>query len=341
VSLVLLFGEVIPQAVCTRFGLRIGAAMAWFVWVLMGLLFVIAWPIAKLLDMILGKETGTFFRRTELKELVHLHAEDPLKANGESLSIDEVRIIKGAIDMKEKTVGECQTLANDVFAISIDTILDRETLKQIVDAGHYRIPVYHTGRDHFIGMILTKDLILLDPDAATPVRDLKLYKVPIVTGDMPLYDMLHQFQTGRSHMAIVLDPKDHINPTGIITLEDVIEELLQEEILDEEDLRKTIEQKDMARDVRLAKAFHRKYSLATDTIRRSSLGAFSVTPQFGPQAHFPLNASTSSLSSMEKHKVTFDHTPHLHERSSPHLSPIRETLTEKTPILKKSGGSAV
>ena len=62
----------------------------------------------------------------ERKELVHLHAVE----NGESLSDNEVRIIKGAIDMKEKTVGECQTTVDKVFAISIDTKLDRETLQR-------------------------------------------------------------------------------------------------------------------------------------------------------------------------------------------------------------------
>jgi len=63
--------------------------------------------------------------------------------------------------------------------------------------------------------------------------------VPMVPANMPLYDILHQFQTGRSHMAVVLDHRDHISVLGIITLEDVLEELLQEEILDEDDFRRS------------------------------------------------------------------------------------------------------
>jgi ankyrin repeat/SOCS box protein 13/metal transporter CNNM len=242
VSLVLLFGEIIPQAICTRYGLRVGAYMSWFVWILIAVLFIVAWPIAKLLDFLLGSDHTTFFRRAELKELVNLHH---TTNNGnshtcvESLSYDEVRIIKGAIDMKGKSVAECFTKVTDIFALSIDDILDKTMLQKIVNAGHDRIPIYHTAKEHLIGMILTKDMVLLNPDASTPVKSLQLYQVPMVPSNMPLYDILHQFQTGRSHMAVVLDPRDHISVQGIITLEDVLEELLQDEILDEDDIRRS------------------------------------------------------------------------------------------------------
>eukprot|EP01111_Echinosteliopsis_oligospora_P001358 TRINITY_DN1206_c0_g2_i1.p1 TRINITY_DN1206_c0_g2~~TRINITY_DN1206_c0_g2_i1.p1 ORF type:complete len:486 (-),score=166.93 TRINITY_DN1206_c0_g2_i1:282-1739(-) len=262
VSLVLLFGEVIPQAVCTRYGLQIGAAMAWFVWVMIGCLFVIAYPISLLLDALLGHDSGTFFRRAELKELVHIHGVDEHVPMGENLTTDEVRIIKGALDMKEKTVETSLTAVDSVFAVDIDDDLDRALLTKIVESGHTRIPVYHKTKDHFIGMILVRDLVLLDPNSSTPVRSIKLHRVPIVDAEMPLFDMLHQFQTGRSHMAVVLNSADHITPIGVITLEDVMEELLQEEILDEDDLRQQ-QEKEMIKDLKIAKALApRKYSIA-------------------------------------------------------------------------------
>ncbi|XP_033098545.1 DUF21 domain-containing protein At4g33700-like isoform X2 [Anneissia japonica] len=65
VSAVLIFGEVVPQAICTRYGLAIGATLSPLVWVFMLLLLPISFPIAKVLDILLGKETGTFFRRAE------------------------------------------------------------------------------------------------------------------------------------------------------------------------------------------------------------------------------------------------------------------------------------
>lgn len=70
VTLILLFGEIIPQALCARWGLTIGAYSAWAVWLLIGLTFPISWPISKLLDCVIGVDHQTYFKRAELKELV-------------------------------------------------------------------------------------------------------------------------------------------------------------------------------------------------------------------------------------------------------------------------------
>ena len=61
---------------------------------MMALFFVIAWPLSKLLDLMLGKDHATFFRRAELKALVDLHGTEQGADNEEPLSIDEVLIIK-------------------------------------------------------------------------------------------------------------------------------------------------------------------------------------------------------------------------------------------------------
>ena len=61
----------------------------------MGLLFIIAWPISKLLDLLLGHSHATFFRRAELKELVDIHLKEDDESNEEPLTLDESRIIKG------------------------------------------------------------------------------------------------------------------------------------------------------------------------------------------------------------------------------------------------------
>jgi metal transporter CNNM len=63
VTAVLLFGEIIPQALCTRYGLRIGASLTWLVKLLMIIEFPIIWPIAKLLDWLFGPDHSAFFRR--------------------------------------------------------------------------------------------------------------------------------------------------------------------------------------------------------------------------------------------------------------------------------------
>ena len=86
-------GEIIPQAACSKYGLRIGSAMALPVRILMFLTFPISWPVSKVLDYVLGGEQSSLFRRKELKALVHIHSRD--EAFGGKLSRDEIQIITG------------------------------------------------------------------------------------------------------------------------------------------------------------------------------------------------------------------------------------------------------
>ncbi|XP_028411716.1 DUF21 domain-containing protein At4g33700-like [Dendronephthya gigantea] len=243
VTAVLLFGEVLPQALCTRYGLAIGAFFSPFVKLLMLIMFIIAWPLAKLLDWLLGVEHSTFFRRAELKELVAMHLEQSLE-NEEPLTGDEVLIIKGTLDMRNKTVADAYTPLIRVFMFDINEKMTQENMNKVVEKGHSRIPVYDTTRDNIVGLLMSKRLIPVNPDDAIPVKDLCRSKQNLLTVYMkdPLFNLLNKFQTGKSHIGIVkdqieLDNGSFIEKTfGIITLEDIIEELIQEDIYDESDL---------------------------------------------------------------------------------------------------------
>ena len=133
-SVVLLFGEVIPQAVCSRYGLAVGAQAAWLVRVLMVVSYPIAAPLAAVLDRTLGGGdhanggggSSALFRRAQLKALVDVHAED--EGLGGNLTVDEVAVIRGALDLSAKTAKCCLTPIERVFALPTDARLDGATL---------------------------------------------------------------------------------------------------------------------------------------------------------------------------------------------------------------------
>ncbi|KAF9424638.1 hypothetical protein BGZ94_008011 [Podila epigama] len=232
--LIVVFGEIIPQAVCARYGLAIGSYCAKPMLVFMFIMSPVAYPIAALLDCWLGVHHGTTYRRTELKTLVSLHQMDGI---GE-LTDDEVTIIASVLDLKEKPVSKVMTPLEDVFTLSEDAILDEKLMEEIVSAGYSRIPIYrHDDPSNFIGMLLVKRLITYDPEDHTPIRKFTINSLPEAAPNTSCLDILNFFQEGRSHMAIVTsEPGGFGVPVGVITLEDVIEELLGEEIVDESDV---------------------------------------------------------------------------------------------------------
>ncbi|KAI3946847.1 hypothetical protein MKW98_003410 [Papaver atlanticum] len=295
VTFVLFFGEVIPQAICTRYGLAVGANLVWLVRILMIICTPIAYPIAKVLDCVLG-HNDALFPRAQLKALVSMHGQEAGK--GGELTHDETTIIAGALDLTEKTAEEAMTPIDSTFSLDLNSNLDWETIAKILARGHSRVPVYSGNPRNIIGLLLVKSLLTVRAETELPVSAIAIRRIPRVPSDMPLYDILNEFQKGSSHMAAVVKSKgatkksaaslklttpplprqdeeseetiidiektpsrsstqshisfqqndlttyglpnlsedtEDVEVIGIITLEDVFEELLQEEIVDETD----------------------------------------------------------------------------------------------------------
>ncbi|KAJ3146104.1 hypothetical protein HDU89_006670 [Geranomyces variabilis] len=227
---IVIFAEIIPQSVCSRYGLQVGAFFVWPVRIMIYTFWIVAKPIAMLLDYLLGAGHGMMYKKSQLKELVGLHAAE----HGGDLTHDEITILQGTLNVHQKKVQEVMTPIERVFMLPSTAKLDRATMQEILRLGHSRIPVYSGSKSNILGILLVKTLILLDPEAATPVDQVRLItKVPKASTDTNLFHMLNIFQEGASHLATVHDKVDLI---GIITIEDVIEEIIQEEIVDETDL---------------------------------------------------------------------------------------------------------
>jgi metal transporter CNNM len=226
--LIVIFGEIVPQSICVRYGLPIGAWMAPCVLVLMYIMSPVAWPVAKLLDRLLGEDHGTIYKKAGLKTLVTLHK--TLGESGEQLNSDEVTIISAVLDLKEKSVGSIMTPMEDVFTMSADTILDEHTMDLILSQGYSRIPIHAPDNPmNFVGMLLVKMLITYDPEDCKRVREFALATLPETRPETSCLDIVNFFQEGKSHMVLVSEyPSEDRGALGVVTLEDVIEELIGE-----------------------------------------------------------------------------------------------------------------
>ena len=118
---------------------------------------------------------------------------------------------------------------SEVFTVNLDDELDATLLAQIKHAGHSRIPVQSDGT--FVGLLYVKDLV--GQELPLPVSQAYHDKIHDIDARSHLDTVLSRFIQTRSHLFVVVDPEDQ--QMGIITLEDVIEEILKQEIEDEFD----------------------------------------------------------------------------------------------------------
>ncbi|KZZ86737.1 Cystathionine beta-synthase, core [Ascosphaera apis ARSEF 7405] len=125
-----------------------------------------------------------------------------------------------------------------VFTLSRDAVLDEKTMDYILSAGYSRIPIHSVDNPlDFEGMLLVKTLITYDPEDAMQVKEFALATLPETKPDTSCLDILNYFQEGQSHMVLVSeDPTGSTGALGVVTLEDVMEELIGEEIIDESDI---------------------------------------------------------------------------------------------------------
>uniref|UniRef100_A0ABM5G2E0 Metal transporter n=1 Tax=Pogona vitticeps TaxID=103695 RepID=A0ABM5G2E0_9SAUR len=239
-GVVFLGGEVLPYSVCSRHGLAIAAHTLFLTRLLMAATFPICYPLSLLLDWALHQELSTFSTRERLLET--LRAADP---HGDLVS-QELAMVQGALELRTKVVEDILTPLSDCFMLRSDAILDFATISEILRSGYTRIPVYEGDqRDNIVDLLFVKDLAFVDPDDCTPLQTVtRFYHRPLhcVFHDTRLDALLEEFKKGKSHLAIVQrvnnegegDPFYEV--MGIVTLEDVIEEIIKSEILDETDL---------------------------------------------------------------------------------------------------------
>ena len=259
VTMVLIFGEILPSAIFTGPNqLKIASSFSGVVCVFMWVLRPIAWPIARLLDLCLGHGgggegpgSGGRYERAKLKALLRHHRElgESMEAHRKTdvavnflgIAKDQLEIMQGALDLRTTTCGQACVPLDQVYMLSMEDVLDEGTLADILAQGYSRIPVYENSKHNVCGLLLVKKLIVINSTDKRTVRSLVTRKPKVVGLDTTLLDALNEFQDGKSHLAIVCNKPELVSAAihdgkeipvsthmaGIITIEDVIEKIIK------------------------------------------------------------------------------------------------------------------
>lgn len=192
---IVVFGEIVPQALCSRHGLAVGANTIMVTKLFMLLTFPLSYPISKILDCVLGQEIGTVYNREKLVEM--LKVTEPYN----DLVKEELNMIQGALELRTKTVEDVMTQLSNCFMISSDAVLDFNTMSEIMESGYTRIPVFEDERSNIVDILFVKDLAFVDPDDCTTLKTItKFYNHPVhfVFHDTKLDSMLEEFKKGQA-----------------------------------------------------------------------------------------------------------------------------------------------
>jgi putative hemolysin len=215
--LILLFGEILPKVYASRNNIKFAKFIAYPLSFLDKLLSPVSLPMRASTNYIqekLGKKK-TNFSVDQLSQALEL-------TSSEDTTQEEQKLLEGIVSFGNTDTKQVMSPRIDLFALDIEETF-AEIYPKIVEKGYSRIPVYRDNIDHIEGVLFIKDLI---PHINKKEFDWKtLLREPFfVPENKKLDDLLKDFQSMKSHLAIVVD--EYGGTSGIVSLEDVIEEIV-------------------------------------------------------------------------------------------------------------------
>ncbi len=228
---ILVFGEITPKTIAQKYAERFARLFAYpLLWLTKGL-YPVIW--------IFEKFTQGLISTLRLKQPLHSVSEDELLAMVDIgtkegvIEEQEQELIENVLEFTDTTVEEVMTVKKDIEMLKSSTSV-HDTVQFFLNHSHSRIPVYKDSIHNIIGVVTVHDILqfLHDPQKDKTLADFK-FKSPIVTPKTkPISKLFHEFQRRRQHLAIVVD--EHGETAGLITLEDILEEIVGD-IIDEQD----------------------------------------------------------------------------------------------------------
>jgi metal transporter CNNM len=230
--LIVVFGEVIPQALFSKNALAWSSRFAPLIKIMVAVTYVLSKPLELLLNVLFPHRRGLLQSRHELGLLIDEHLGD----ESSELDDDEIEIMRGALQLSEKRVREIMTDIRHTYWLKPDSLIDETKIEEIKEKGFSRIPIFNEELTECYGLLMMKDLVDIDFDEKPNVVAQLPQRPTQVVGSMTALDtMFRKFIAAKSHL-IPVEKDDKI--IGIVTIEDLIEEIIGHEIEDETDRQK-------------------------------------------------------------------------------------------------------
>ncbi|MFA5839938.1 MAG: hemolysin family protein [Candidatus Margulisiibacteriota bacterium] len=219
--LLLIFGEITPKTLAIRrtesFALFIAPIVVVFQIILNPLAHLVGYVSRPVIFLFGGKapERTPFVTEEDIRLILKAGAEEGV------IEKEEREMITSIFDFGDTVAREVMTPRPDIVAVEADQSMDR-IIKAIVDCGHSRLPVYEGNLDNIIGVVYAKDLLKA---RRSDIREF-LRPAIFIPETKKISELLHEMQAARTHFAVIID--EYGMNSGIVTMEDIIEEIVGE-----------------------------------------------------------------------------------------------------------------
>lgn len=225
---VVVFGEILPMAYLRKFGLSVTARLAPILNYLIIALSPVSKPMGRMLDKWLGDEQPSIYSKEELYKILEEHR----VSEDSDIEADEVQIVRHALSFGDKQVRKVMTPRKVVKAVHMDDELGPILIDELHKSGFSRFPVLaDEKKEEFVGTLYLRDVVAMKKTGS--VEDIMRKDVYYVHEEQSLDHALRAFLQTNHHLLLVVNTFEEF--VGVITIEDVIEEIIGKNIQDEFD----------------------------------------------------------------------------------------------------------
>jgi putative hemolysin len=216
---ILLFSEILPKTLGATLWPRLAPVAAYVLRGMILLMKPVVVPLTFYARLITpGQERPSTVSRSELQALARIGRREG------ALDEDEWRVVSSVMSLDQVPVGEVMTPRTDIVAVPMEaTVEEAKTL--MLNEGHLRLPVFEENLDRIVGILLARDLWRADRDGVVDIRQVTR-PIQFAPATKPVDDLIREMRTDRVKMVIVLD--EFGGTSGLVTLEDLLEEIVGE-----------------------------------------------------------------------------------------------------------------